>query len=226
MYDLVAGHQPLVRCLDRELRSGGRRLREAVGTVGAHGPRAAALAPALREAFSGPDGETVTSALDADTALAEALWHVTEDAGAVVAALDSVFARAEQNSWSQWSAVRAARTTALLGRAGRPLTARLKTLLDNPVKVSAAVLALTAVAEPASLDRTALAATVMRPAEQEADPTGAWDALEALGVAALTATTCAGCPPSPTATRGPSAREWKTASFARTKPSGTAPGRS
>ncbi|MGW1761044.1 hypothetical protein [Streptomyces mirabilis] len=187
LYDLVGEHEPLVQCLDRELRSGGRRLREAVGTVGALGPRAAALAPVLREALSGPDGETATPALDADTALAEALWHVTEDAATVVAALDSVFARAEQNSLSQWSAVRAARTTALLGAAGRPLTSRLKTLLDHPVQVPAAVLALTAVAEPASLDRTALASAVLRSAEQEADPTGACDALEALGVAALTA---------------------------------------
>ncbi|MFJ8028780.1 hypothetical protein [Streptomyces sp. NPDC096311] len=83
--------------------------------------------------------------------------------------------------------MRAARTTALLGPAGRPLTSRLKTVLDNPVQVPAAVLALTAVAEPTSLDRTALAAAVLRSAEQEADPTGACDALEALGVAALTA---------------------------------------
>lgn len=187
LYDLVGEHEPLVHCLDRELRSGGRRLREAVGTVGALGPRAAALAPVLREALSGPDGETATPALDADPALAEALRHVTEDATTVVAALDSVFARAEQNSWSPWSAVRAARTTALLGPAGRPLTSRLKTLLDHPVQVPAAVLALTAVTEPASLDRTALASTVLRSAEQKADPTGACDALEALGVAALTA---------------------------------------
>ncbi|MFD7048498.1 hypothetical protein ACFWBS_17790 [Streptomyces mirabilis] len=42
-------------------------------------------------------------------------------------------------------------------------------------------------AEPASLDRTALASAVLWSAEQEADPTGACDALEALGVAALTA---------------------------------------
>ncbi|XDO64380.1 hypothetical protein HEP84_57360 [Streptomyces sp. RLB1-33] len=158
-----------------------------MGTAGTLGPRAAALAPALRETLSGPDGETVTPALDADTALAEALWRVTEDAAAVVAALDSVFVRAERNSWSQWSTVRAARTTALLGRAGRPLTSRLQPLLDNPVQAPAAVLALTAMAEPASLDRTALAAAVLRSAEQEADPTGACDALEALGVAALTA---------------------------------------
>ncbi|MFE7236307.1 hypothetical protein ACFVAF_38025 [Streptomyces sp. NPDC057596] len=187
LYDLVGEHEPLVHCLDRELRSGGRRLGEAVGTAGALGPRAAALAPTLREALSGPDRETVTPALDADTALAEALWRVTEDAAAVVAALDSVFARAEQNPWSQWSAVRAARTTALLGPAGRPLTSRLETLLDHPVQVPAAVLALTAVAEPASLDRMALAAAVLQSADQEADPTGACDALEALGAAALTA---------------------------------------
>ncbi|MFE9168832.1 hypothetical protein ACFYNZ_04765 [Streptomyces kebangsaanensis] len=187
LYDLVGEHEPLVDCLDRELRSGGRRLGEAVGTAGALGPRAAALAPALREALSGPDGATVTSALDADTALAEALWHVTEDATAVVTALDSVFARAEQSPWSRWSTVRAARVTALLGPAGRPLASRLETLLDDPVQVPAAVLALTAVAEPASLDRTALAAAVLRSVEQEADPMGACDALEALGAAASTA---------------------------------------
>jgi hypothetical protein len=186
-YDLVGEHEPVVQCLDLELQSGGHRLREAVGTAGALGRRAAALAPALREALSGPDGETVTPALDADTVPAEALWRVTQDAAAVVAALDSVLVRAGQNSWSQWSAVRAARTTALLGPAGRPLTSRPQTLLDDPVQAPASVLALTAVAEPASLDRTALAAAVLRSAEQESDPAGACDALEALGVAALTA---------------------------------------
>ncbi|MFE0450048.1 hypothetical protein ACFW2D_01880 [Streptomyces sp. NPDC058914] len=186
LYDLVGEHGPLVRCLDRELRSGGRRLAEAAATAGALGPRAAALVPALREALSGPDGPTITPVLDADTALAEALWHATKDDAAVVAVLDSVFARAAHNPWSQWAAVRAARVTALLGPAGRPLTSRLEALLDHPVQVPAAVLALAAVAEPASLDRAALAAAVLRSAEREADPTGACDALEALGSAALT----------------------------------------
>ncbi|MEU6648543.1 hypothetical protein ABZ904_03610 [Streptomyces sp. NPDC046900] len=187
LYDLVGEYEPLVHCLGQEIRSSGRRFREALGTVGALGPWAADLAPALREALGGPDRETVTPALEADTALAETLWRVTEDAAAVVAALDSVFARAEQNRWSQWSVVRAARTTALLGPAGRPLTSRLKTLLDHPEQVPAAVLALTAVAEPDSLDRTELAGAVLRSAELEADPTGACDALESLGAAALTA---------------------------------------
>nr|WP_168514641.1 hypothetical protein [Streptomyces sp. S1D4-11]QIZ00232.1 hypothetical protein HEP87_48425 [Streptomyces sp. S1D4-11] len=33
LYDLVGEHEPLVQCLDLELGSGGRRLREAVGTA-------------------------------------------------------------------------------------------------------------------------------------------------------------------------------------------------
>ncbi|MGC0380211.1 hypothetical protein [Streptomyces sp. SAI-129] len=123
--------------------------------TGALGSRAAALVPALREALSGTDGDT-TPALDTDTALAEALWRVTGEADGVVAVLDSVLARAE-DPWSRWSVVRAARTTALLGSAGRPLAARLEAALKGPVQAPAAVLALTAVAEPASLDRNALA---------------------------------------------------------------------
>lgn len=187
LYELVGEHTLLADCLDREFRHGGRRLTEAAATAGALGPRAAALASALREALSGPDGDTTTPALDADVALAEALWRITGDAATAVAALDSVFARAAHNSWSQWPLIRAARTTALLGAAGRPLTSRLEALLDHPTQTPAAVLALTSVAEPASLDRTTLAAAVLRSAEQEADPSGACDALEALGVRALTA---------------------------------------
>lgn len=187
LYELVGEHTLLADCLDREFRHGGRRLTEAAATAGTLGPRAAALASALREALSGPDGDTTTPALDADVALAEALWRITGDAATAVAALDSVFARAAHNSWSQWSLIRAARTTALLGAAGRPLTSRLEALLDHPTQTPAAVLALTSVAEPASLDRTTLAAAVLRSAEQEADPSGACDALEALGVRGLIA---------------------------------------
>ncbi|MEV0019476.1 hypothetical protein [Streptomyces tendae] len=100
--------------------------------------------------------------------------------------LDSVFARAEQNPWSRWSVARAARTAVLLGPAGRPLAARLEAALNDPVQAPAAVLALTAVAEPASLDRTTLAEAALRSAESDADPTGACDALAALGPDALT----------------------------------------
>ncbi|MFF3676264.1 hypothetical protein ACFYYS_20135 [Streptomyces sp. NPDC002120] len=143
--------------------------------AGALGPRAAALAPALRQALSGTDDGTMP-ALDTDTALAEALWRVTGDADAAVAVLDSVFARAEQNPWSRWSVVRATRATALLGPAGRPLVARLEGALDDPAQAAAAVLALAAVGEPASLDRTALAEAALRSAESDADPEGACDA--------------------------------------------------
>ncbi|MER6319070.1 hypothetical protein ABT237_35750 [Streptomyces sp. NPDC001581] len=185
LHDLDGEIAPLLHCLEQDLRRGAGQLREAARMAGALGPRAAALAPALREALSGTDGDS-TPALDTDTALAEALWRVTGDADAVVAVLDSVFARAEQNPWSRWSVVRAARATVLLGPAGRPLAARLKAALDDPAQAAAAVLALAAVGEPASLDRTALAEAALRSAESDADPEGACDALEALGPDALT----------------------------------------
>ncbi|MFE5773312.1 hypothetical protein ACFQ7O_33725 [Streptomyces sp. NPDC056485] len=184
LHDLDGDITPLLHCLEQDLRRGTSQLREAARMAGALGPRAAALAPALREALTGTDGDT-TPALDTDTALAEALWRVTEDTDGVVAVLDSVFSRAEQNPWSRWSVVRAARTTALLGSAGRPLAARLEAALNDPAQAPAAVLALTAVSEPASLDRTALAEAALRSAEQDADPEGACDALKALGTDAL-----------------------------------------
>jgi hypothetical protein len=175
-----------VSCLEQELRHGARDLRQAAGTAASLGPQGAALAPALRAALGGPDKNT-TPALDTDTALAEALWRITGDADLVVAALASVFARAEQSPWSRWSVVRAARTTALLGPAGRPLADWLEAALDDPAQAPAAVVALKAVADPASLDITALAEAALRSAERDADPTGTCDALEALGATALTA---------------------------------------
>ncbi|MET8750315.1 hypothetical protein ABZW32_09535 [Streptomyces sp. NPDC004667] len=184
LYTLADEPAPLLSCLERELR-GGRDLAGAAAAVGLLGSRGATLAPLLREALSGSDGDT-TPGLDADTALAEALWRVTADAAAAVAVLDSVLARAERSPWSRWSVVRAARVAALLGPAGRPLAARLEAALGDPVRAPAAVVALTAVADPASLDRTALAEVALRSAEQDADPSGACDALEALGSSALT----------------------------------------
>ncbi|MGW2271904.1 hypothetical protein [Streptomyces yangpuensis] len=185
LHDLDGDVASLLRCLEQDLRRGPGPLREAATMAAALGSRAAVLVPALREALDAADGDT-TPALDTDTALAEALWRVTGDAEGVVAALDSVFARAEQNPWSRWAVVRAARTTALLGPAGRPLVARLEAALDNPVQAPAVVLALTAVAEPSSQDRSVLADAALRSAEQDADPAGACDALEALGPGALT----------------------------------------
>ncbi|MGW7454372.1 hypothetical protein [Streptomyces sp. NPDC054787] len=185
LYDLDGEIAPLLHCLEQDLRRGAGQLREAARMAGALGPQAAALAPALREALNGTDDET-TPALDTDTALAEALWRVTGDADGVVPVLDSVFARAEQNPWPRWSVARAAHTTVLLGPAGRPLAARLRAALDDPAQAPAAVLALTAVAESATLNLPALAEAALCSAEQDADPEGACDALEALGPDALT----------------------------------------
>ncbi|MFF2194406.1 hypothetical protein [Streptomyces sp. NPDC058157] len=181
LHDLDGEIAPLLHCLEQALRPGFHALGEAASIAAELGPRAAELEPALRQALSG-----TAPALDADTALAEALWRVTADADAVVAVLDSVFARAEQNPWSRWSVVRAARVMVLLGPAGRALAARLEAALDDPAQAPAAVLALTAVGEPASLDRTALAEAALRSAESDADPEGACDALEALGPHTLT----------------------------------------
>jgi hypothetical protein len=185
LHALVGETAPLLHCLEQELRRGAGQLGAAASAAGALGFRGATLAPVLRETLNRSDNGT-TPALDDDTELAQALWRVTGEADEAAAVLDSVFARAEQSPWSRWSVARAARTTALLGPAARPLAARLEAALDDPVSAPAAVLALAAVAEPGSLDRTALAAAALRSAEADADPAGAIDALEALGPDVLT----------------------------------------
>ncbi|MFD8205571.1 hypothetical protein ACFV2S_04040 [Streptomyces sp. NPDC059695] len=184
LYDLTEDPAPLLRCLEQELGRGGWDLRDAARTAAALGSRGAALAPLLRGALSDP-GKDTTPALDTDTALAEALWRVTGDPEPAVAVLASVFDRAAQSQWTRWSVARAARATALLGPAGRPLTARLEAALDDPVQAPAVVLALAAVADPVVLDHAALASAALASAESDADPAGACGALEALGCAAL-----------------------------------------
>ncbi|MFG2813067.1 hypothetical protein [Streptomyces sp. NPDC048410] len=185
LYDLIGEPAPLLRCLEEALRGGARELRDAALATGALGPQGAPLVPALRAALSGPSDDT-TPALDADTALAEALWRVTGEADEVIAVLDSVFTRAGHNAWSRWSVVRAARAAALLGPAGRPLVPRLTAALDHPTQAPAAVLALLAVADPASLDRAALIETTLRSAEWDTGALRACDALEALGTTGMT----------------------------------------
>ncbi|MER5479171.1 hypothetical protein ABT026_19705 [Streptomyces sp. NPDC002734] len=187
LHALTGDHAPLLDRLARQLTAGAREVAEAASAAAELGPRAASLAPALRAALSDPDDRAVHPVLDADTAIAMALWSVEGDAGTAVAVLDSVFARTEGDPWARWTAVRAARAAARTGPAGRPLTARLEILLADPEQTPAAVLALAAVADPAALDRPALAAAVLDAAEADADPAGALDALEALGVEALPA---------------------------------------
>ncbi|MER8235673.1 hypothetical protein [Streptomyces sp. NPDC094049] len=184
LYDLTDDPTLLLRCLEQELGRGGRDVRDAARAAAELGSRGAALVPLLRGALSDPDKDT-KPALDTDTALAEALWRVMGDPDPVVAVLASVFDRAAQSQWTRWSVARAARAAALLGPAGRSLTARLEAALDDSVQAPAAVLALVAVADPAALDHASLAAAALASAESDADPVGACDALQALGGAAL-----------------------------------------
>ncbi|MER8237419.1 hypothetical protein [Streptomyces sp. NPDC094049] len=179
LYDLTGDPVPLLRRLERELGGAGGDMGDAARAAAALGRRGAALEPLLRAALSDPE-ETLSSALDTDTALAEALWRVTGDPAPAVAVLESVLTRAAHGRWSRWSVIRAARTAALLGPAGRPLLPALEAALDDPTQVPAVVLALIAVSEPTGLDRAALAGAALTSAELDADPTGACEALEAL----------------------------------------------
>ncbi|MET9959492.1 HEAT repeat domain-containing protein [Streptomyces sp. NPDC006326] len=187
LYDLTGEEQHLLRCLAQTLEGPLHQRTQAAAIAATLGAQAVNLIPVLRAALTEPDGDTTTPALDADTALAAALWHITQDADTVAPILDSVFARAAQNPWSQWSVARAAQATALLGPAGRSLTSHLESAFTHPVAVPAAATALVAVAGTGTLDRTSLATAVLDAAEEEADPMGACDALGALGPAALSA---------------------------------------
>ncbi|WP_037851261.1 hypothetical protein [Streptomyces sp. NRRL S-340] len=74
---------------------------------------------------------------------------------------------------------------ALLDASARPLVPRLAQLLTAPEKAPAAVLALLAVTGAVGLGRLAEAA--LRAAETGEDAAGAWEAVQALGAAALSA---------------------------------------
>jgi hypothetical protein len=186
-YELTGETDVLLARLAKELADASGDTARAAQVAGRLGAVATELADALRGALSGADARDVSPVLDADVALADALWRITGDARTVVPVLDSVFARAAGERWFRWSAIRAARAAALLGPVGRPLVPRLETLLKDPEQVPAAVLALVAVAEEGALDHRSLADLVLAAAEQEANALEACDALKVLGVDALTA---------------------------------------
>ncbi|QNS02810.1 HEAT repeat domain-containing protein [Streptomyces xanthii] len=185
VHTLTGDPTPLLHRLRRELGGGAHEVAAAARIAGELGPRAAELAPALREALSASGSDT-TPALDADAAIAEALWRITGDAAEAVAVLDSVLTRAADNAWARWTVVRAARAARSLGPAARPLAPHLEAALDDPVRAPAAAAALAAAAGPGSPARDALAEAALRSAELGADPDGACEALEALGRDALT----------------------------------------
>jgi hypothetical protein len=186
-YELTGETDVLLARLAKELSDASGDTARAAQVAGRLGAVATELADALRGALSGADARDVSPVLDADVALADALWRITGDARTVVPVLDSVFARAAGERWFRWSAIRAARAAALLGPVGRPLVPRLEALLKDPEQVPAAVLALVAVAEEGALDHRSLAHLVLAAAEQEANALEACDALKVLGVDALTA---------------------------------------
>ncbi|QIP86643.1 hypothetical protein GLX30_24450 [Streptomyces sp. Tu 2975] len=184
--ELTGETDVLLARLAKELSGATGDATRAAQVAGRLGASATELVGALRGALSGADARDVSPVLDADVALADALWRITGDARTVVPVLDSVFARAAGERWFRWSAIRAARAAALLGPAGRPLVPRLEALLKDPEQVPAAVLALVAVAEEGALDHRSLAGLVLAAAEQEANALEACDALEVLGADALT----------------------------------------
>ncbi|WP_146616415.1 hypothetical protein [Kitasatospora sp. SolWspMP-SS2h] len=181
---------PLFTAVGAALVGGPRGVAEGARAAAALGSAAGPLVPALRAALGrAVDRDTARDTapeVDADLALALALWRITGEAAEAVPVLDAVFDRCEDRRWFHWTAARAAREIAVLGPAGRPLTARLHALLDHPAQAPSAVLGLLAVADPADLDRARLAEAALRSAETGADLDTACDALRALGPAVLT----------------------------------------
>ncbi|MFJ4849641.1 HEAT repeat domain-containing protein [Streptomyces sp. NPDC088733] len=186
LHELTGETGPLFAAAEAALATGARDTAESARALACLGPAAAHLAGALRTALERTIDCDTTPEVETDLALALALWRITGEADEVVPVLASVFDRSEGRQWFHWTAARAAREIGVLGPAGRPLTARLQALLDDPGKAPSAVLGLLAVADPAGLDRARLAEAALHSAETCADLKNACDALRALGAAALT----------------------------------------
>ncbi|MEU8652239.1 hypothetical protein [Streptomyces sp. NPDC048737] len=164
-------------------------MREAAQLVTGLGEAAGELVPAMRDALrERPEGRTIPR-LDALAELAAALWDITGDAATAVPVFDAVI-RADGGPWTRWTALRTARLAVRLGPAARPLRPALEDLLATPLHAPAAVLALLAALPEEELrgplERTALAGPVLDAAESDVDSAAAFEALSALGRAALT----------------------------------------
>ncbi|GAA2925937.1 hypothetical protein ACFPN0_28040 [Kitasatospora cinereorecta] len=184
LWQLTDDAGPLLTVLAVQLTGDGGRVREAAAAAAELGPKAAELVPALVAAVSAPGPARVIPHLDADVAIAEALWRITGRAQEPSRLLAGVLGETEL-SWMRWTLVRAARVAARLGDQGRPLVPALEGLLADPLHRPAAVLALHAIA-PGTLDGRAAAGLLLDSAEADADPATALEALRALGPDALT----------------------------------------
>ncbi|MFE3499055.1 HEAT repeat domain-containing protein [Kitasatospora sp. NPDC059160] len=186
LHELTGESGPLLAAAEAAFATGVRGAGDGAQAAAALGPAAAPLVPALREALGRTAERDTTPQVDTDLALALALWRITGQAAEAVPVLASVLDNGRGRQWFRWTAARAAREIAALGPAGRPLTARLESFLDDPTLAPSAVLALLAVGDPAVLDRTRLAEAALHSAETHADLKHAVEALRALGASALT----------------------------------------
>ncbi|MDX3568308.1 hypothetical protein [Streptomyces sp. ID05-47C] len=189
LHDLTGESGPLIAVIRAELAGTGRYLREAARLVTVLGETAGELVPALRTALADRPAFRSMPWLDAHAELAAALWDITGDAATVVPVLEAVI-RADDGPWTRWTAMRTARLAARLGSAARPLRPALEELLVTPPHAPAAVLALLAALPEEELrgplERSVLAGQVLDTAESGVDADGAFEALSALGRAALT----------------------------------------
>ncbi|MFD7446906.1 hypothetical protein [Streptomyces sp. NPDC059909] len=189
LYELTGEAGPLLAVIRAELVGDGRSLREAARLITTLGEAAGELVPEVRAALRDrPEGRSFPR-LDADAELAAALWGITGDAATAVQVLDAVI-RADGGPWTRWTALRTARLASRMGPAARPLRPALEHLLATPLHAPAAVLALLAALPEEELrgplDRTVLAGQVLDAAESDIDADSAFQALAALGRAALT----------------------------------------
>lgn len=185
LYGLTDDAQPLLTVLAEWLADGGAHgTREAATVAAGLGPRATGLLPALRATVSDPDADRTIPDLDADVAVAEALWRIGGRADEAVPLLRGALEETGL-SWMRWTVARAARVAGLLGAEGRPLTGALRRLLPDPLQTPDIVLALRAVA-PETLDVRVTAGLLLDSVEQDADPFTALDALQELGSTAMT----------------------------------------
>src|SRR5207244_3580521 len=76
LYELNGESTALLAGLAQGLSGGHRGVADAAQVAGELGAEAAPLAPALREAVSGTDAPHISPVLDADTAVAAALWQI------------------------------------------------------------------------------------------------------------------------------------------------------
>ncbi|MFG2907553.1 hypothetical protein ACGF13_21135 [Kitasatospora sp. NPDC048286] len=180
----VTGDPGLLLDAVTERLTASRELAEAAQAAADLGPAATGLLPALLAAVSdGP--EPTVPRLDADVAIARAVWQIDGDAEEAVRILASVLDRtAGSGSRYGWTVVPALRAAASLGAAGQGLTPRLEALLDDPEKAADAARALLDIADPDTVDLGRLAGAALHSAETGADVRGGCEALHALAAAA------------------------------------------